>query len=574
MEHRRPATYILAVLVILALVASACAPAAQPAPAPAAPVAAPAVPPPVATPGAAPAAAKTPAPAVASSPTPAPSPVSTDRPKSGGILTVTGFDNPPHYDVTVGSISIVATAGILHAGLVRNDMQENAKVVPDLAESWEMTPDNKQYTFRLRKNAKWHDGKPVTAEDVKFTLSKRIQPDPGGLQESSDFEGIAGIDILDPSTVRISLGRPSYIFLSALAGAQRNPILPKHILEKSKNYRKQTIGAGAFRFKKHDEGVFFEVERFRDYFLSGLPYLDGIRVAVIADAGTRLAALRTHRVQLTALGAGGIRPTDRSVVQQIKGITVAPYATGSFFQAMPNLNVKPWNDIRVRRAAHLAIDRDKMNKLVKQGTGFVGGFLLRPNQFARPIEYYMQLPGYRLPKDPDITEAKRLLAEAGYPNGFKTNVLARASSFIPQQSEVLKQDWQKIGIEAILDIQPIAVETNRRYAEQWEVLSYGSGSGIMDPESSLGRGVLNTLFTFARTDKKAMELFSRQSETVDPTKRKALLHGLEDYLFEQLPAFPFFYDSGLVAFWNEVKGYGVPDGIYNIHNFVTVWLDQ
>jgi len=474
----------------------------------------------------------------------------------------------------VGSVGIVATAGMMHAGLLRYDMQDNGKMVPDLAASWDIAGDNKQYTFHLQKNARWHDGKPVTADDVKYTLEKRINPDPGGLQDTSDFDAVTSIEVVDASTVKISLSQPSYSFLPALAGAQRNPILPKHILEKSKNYRKQTVGAGAFKFKQHAPGVLFEVERFKDYFIPGLPYLDGIRGALIEDAGTRLAALRTHRVQLTTLGVGGIQPTDMPVIQQVKGITVVPYATGSFFHTMPNPNVKPWNDIRVRRAAHLALNRTEINQLVKQGTGFVGGFILTPNQFARPAEYYAKLPGYRLPKDQDIAEAKRLLAEAGYPNGFKTNVLVRKSSFIPDLSQVLRQQWLKIGIEATLDIQPVAVEADRRYTEQWDVLSYGSGSGIMDPDSSLSRGVLNPLFTFGRIDKKAMELFRLQSQTLDPAKRKAVLWELEDYLFEQLPTFPYFYDGGPMALWNEVKGYGVPDGIYSIYNYVTVWLDQ
>ncbi|MEK7681588.1 MAG: ABC transporter substrate-binding protein, partial [Chloroflexota bacterium] len=405
-------------------------------------------------------------------------------------------------------------------------------------------------------------------------LEKRIKPDPGGLQDTSDFDAVKSIEIPDANTVKIFLSQPSYSFLPALAGAQRNPILPKHILEKSKNYRKDTVGAGAFKFKQHATGVVFEVERFKDYFLPGLPYLDGIRGALIQDPGTRLAALRTHRVQLTSLGAGGLQPTDMPVLQQIKGITVVAYATGSFFHAMPNLNVKPWNDVRGRRAAHLVVNRTEVNQLVKQGTAYVGGFLLRPNEFARPLEYYDKLPGYRLPKDQDIAEAKRLLAQAGYPNGFKTNALVRRSGLFPQLSAVLREQWLKIGIDATLDLQPQAVEAERRYSEQWDVLCCGSGSGIMDPDSSLGRGVLNPLFTFAKTDKKAQDLFSLQSQTLDTTKRKAVLHDLEDYLFEQLPSFPFFYDSGPQAVWNEVKGYGVPDGIYSIHNYVTVWLDQ
>ncbi|MDO8530768.1 MAG: ABC transporter substrate-binding protein [Dehalococcoidia bacterium] len=582
------ATVLLGSLgVAFSLLASSCAPAAAPAPAPAAPPAAsapapaaapprPAAPAQPSAPSAAPAATPTRAAGAAATPSPASRPASpaAATPKKGGILTITVYSDPPHYDTTVGSFSIVATAGMMHAGLLRYDMQDNGKMVPDLAASWDVAGDDKQYTFRLQKNAKWHDGKPVTADDVKYTMEKRIKPDPGGLQDTSDFDAVKSIEVVDANTVKVSLSQPSYSFLPALAGAQRNPILPKHLLEKSKNYRKETVGAGAFKFKQHAPGVVFEVERFKDYFLPGLPYLDGIRGALIEDAGTRLAALRTHRVQLTTLGVGGIQPTDMPIIQQVKGITVVPYATGSFFHVMPNPNVKPWNDIRVRRAAHLAIDRTDVNKLVKQGTGFVGGFLLRPNEFARPIEYYEKLPGYRLPKDQDIAEAKRLMAEAGYPNGFKTNVLVRRSGFGPALSEVLRQQWLKIGIDATLDIQPQAIEADRRYAEQWDVIAYGAGAGIMDPDASLGRGVLNPLFTFGKTDKKAQELFTRQGMTLDPAKRKIILQELEDYMFEQLPAFPFFYDSGPQAVWNEVKGYGVPDGIYSIHNYVTVWLDQ
>ncbi|MEK7873872.1 MAG: ABC transporter substrate-binding protein, partial [Chloroflexota bacterium] len=331
------ATVILGSLgVAFSLLASSCAPAAAPAPAPAAPPAA-SAPAPAAVPPrpAAPAQPSAPSAAPAATPSPAPRPASpaAATPKKGGILTITVYSDPPHYDTTVGSFSIVATAGMMHAGLLRYDMQDNGKMVPDLAASWDVAGDDKQYTFRLQKNARWHDGKPVTADDVKYTLEKRIKPDPGGLQDTSDFDAVKSIEIVDASTVKVSLSQPSYSFLPALAGAQRNPILPKHILEKSKNYRKETVGAGAFKFKQHAPGVLFEVERFKDYFLPGLPYLDGVRAALIADAATRLAALRTHRVQITALGAAGQQPTDMPVIQQIKGITTYSYATGSFFQA-------------------------------------------------------------------------------------------------------------------------------------------------------------------------------------------------------------------------------------------------
>ncbi|MDP2952689.1 MAG: ABC transporter substrate-binding protein, partial [Chloroflexota bacterium] len=255
---------VISVLVILGLLLAACAPAASPTPAPTKP-------------------APTVAPA-APAPTAAPAPAA-EKPRSGGILTSSFSGDPSSFDShqerTVLNLAPVAPAYSL---LVQNDPADNSKIIPDLAERWEVSPDGKVYTFYIRKGVKFHDGKPATSADVKANFDRIIFPPKGVLSHRKDtLQSVEKLEAPDDYTVRFILKFPHAGFLQ-MVGNPYNSIFPKHVLEAKGDMKKDIVGTGPFKLKDFNRGVSFELVKNPDYFVPGRPYLDGITFYIIKDA--------------------------------------------------------------------------------------------------------------------------------------------------------------------------------------------------------------------------------------------------------------------------------------------------
>ncbi|MFH1484650.1 MAG: ABC transporter substrate-binding protein [Chloroflexota bacterium] len=573
-------------LTILGLLVISCAPAVAPtpkpeAPAPAkAPTTAPAAPAPTKAP-AAPPAKPTAAPAKPAAPSPSPKPT-VEQPRYGGILRVADKAETRDYDIHQAvSVRCQTPLSAVYNGLLQFDqVGDPGNIIGDLAERWEASPDGKVYTFYLHKNVKWHDGKPFSSEDVKFSIERQANPPKGTISPRKDsLTGIDKIETPDPSTVRIALQYRRAAFIPFVASAWCK-ILAKHVVEPLGNAKslKAQVGTGPFKLKEHVSGVSFEVTKNADYFLKGRPYVDGILRYFIMDTATRFAAFRTHKVNMTGLITMGFTPTEAEFVErELAGKATVHRFPGMVFVGL-SLNTKtpPFNDIRARKAVALALDRASASGMVLDEFK-VGGFQSPGGKWALPEDELMKIPGYRQPKDADRAEAKKLLAEAGYADGLKVKLLDRIGGTTQAvRAEFLQDQLKKVGIN--MELAPM--EDARYYSElgarRFTVGFFYMGVGIDDPDAGLvsifhTKGALN----YAQfSDEEVDQLLDEQSRELDEKKRRELVLKAQRRVMDLAPVVEIYWNWGVIGTWNEVRNWKPGNGIYERAMFQEVWLAQ
>jgi peptide/nickel transport system substrate-binding protein len=246
--------------------------------------------------------------------------------------------------------------------------------VPELAEKWSWQDGYKNLVFFLRKTVTWHDGRPFTSKDVKFTFDMvREAPDAAGklrVNPRKDWYGnVEAIETPDPSTVVFRLRRPQPSLLLMPASGD-SPVYPAHVAPADQ--RTRCVGTGPFKLKEWKRGEYVDYVKNPDYFVKGRPYLDGIRYLIVNERGTRTAALQAGR-------ADAASPLDSSpqIAAQLKaavpGMVITRVGAGNAENLLLNTTKPPFNDVRVRRALSRAVDRQAFIKAVLQGSGIPGG---------------------------------------------------------------------------------------------------------------------------------------------------------------------------------------------------------
>ena len=503
-----------------------------------------------------------------------------ETPRRGGVLlAVIGADPPsldPHQESTFATLQPVSP---LYSTLLQIDPYSYPKIVADAATEWKISPDGLTYTFKLRQGIRFHDGSALTAADVKATYDKIVFP-PKGVRSirQSAYSAVAGIEAPDASTVVFKLKFPSASLLSNLASPW-NVIYPKKLLDKDPNYFKANVmGSGPFKFKSYTRGATFEGERNPDYFVKDRPYLDGYKFFISPETSVRAAAIRSGRAyiefrDLPNSEVEAIRKQlgDKLVVQQTPMV-------GQFGIAINN-NAKPFTDIRVRKALTLGIDRYTGGKVLYPLNGLrdVGGLMRPGTEWGLPDAELQKLPGFGPDIEKNRAEARRLLAEAGYPNGFKV-VLKNRNVKLPYQdfAVFVIQEWRKIGIEA--ENRPL--ESAAWYAEgrdqgNFELIVLPTADFMDDPDLFLFRYTTGASQNWGRFSNPAVDdLFSRQARTVDPAERKKLAHDLQKIVLENAYYMPALWWRRNVVHWAKVKNYVAPPSHFTNQKLQDVWLAE
>ncbi|MGI0150227.1 MAG: ABC transporter substrate-binding protein, partial [Thermoplasmata archaeon] len=324
-------------------------------------------------------------------------------------------------------------------------------MIGDVASEWKISPDGLTYTFKIRQDIRFHDGSPLTAADVKATYDKIVFPPAGVLSiRKRAYTAIDRVEAPDPGTVVFKLKVPSASLLDNLASPW-NVIFPKKYLDKDPNYFKtNVVGSGPFKFKNYTRGSTFEGERNPDYFVKDRPYLDGYKFFISPETSVRAAAIRSGRAYIEFRGLPG---AEVEAIRKQLGDKVAVQETPAtgWWGISVNNTVKPFNDVRVRKALALGLDRYTAGRVLYPLTGlkFVGGLMRPDSDWAMPDAELEKFPGFGRDMDKNRAEAKRLLADAGYPNGLKI-VMKNRNVKLPYQdfAVFLIQEWRKIGIEA------------------------------------------------------------------------------------------------------------------------------
>jgi peptide/nickel transport system substrate-binding protein len=318
------------------------------------------------------------------------------------------------------------------------------------------------------------------------------------------------------------------------------------------------------------------VEKNPDYFIKGRPYLDGIKVYVMPDMSAYVAAFKAHQINLLA----GTPNLYKSHVEEIKA-AVKGVQTQAGQRVVQNVlwmnsEKKPWDDVRVRKAAWLAVDRQAAIKVLGEGDGSYGLLLAPEGKWGLPTAEILKLPGYRQPKDQDLAEAKKLMAEAGYAGGVDVVMDSRVGTTDERRAIFLKDQLGKIGIRATIQLNEIAQMYKIINAYTYNCVAYPNALAIDDPDDCFSRYWLpGAQWNRARLkDPKLNEMHAKQSQTMDVAQRKKLVRELEDYVIAQYPAVVLYWSPQYGCAWPEVKNWKIGYGIYNNLKYQDVWLDQ
>src|SRR5262245_158234 len=222
-------------------------------------------------------------------------------PRPGGILNWYNYSDPGRLDIhtELSGVVLFATIGV-YSGLLHYDPDEPSKIVGDLAERWTVSPDRRTYMFFLRKGVQWHDGQPFSSADVKATFDRILNPEFKGPRCGAALKPmVETVEVVDPHAVRVRLKFSAGTFVPMIASAWCR-IAAKHVLEKHGDLSKPEaqIGTGPFRFKRYERGSIIEWEKNKDYFIRGVPYLDGVKQFILTAPPTQLAAAKAGRIHL------------------------------------------------------------------------------------------------------------------------------------------------------------------------------------------------------------------------------------------------------------------------------------
>lgn len=441
------------------------------------------------------------------------------------------------------------------------------KIIGDLAQSWQLSADGKVYTFALVKNAKFHDGKPLTSADVKFTFDTMRNP-PSGIVSARKgaVSVVETIEAPDDYTVRFVLKQPTPSFLDTLASGWM-VILPKHVLEKGP-IKDTVIGSGPFMLKTYSHGVSVELVKNPNYHIKGRPYLDGIKAFIIPDQGTTYSYLKTGQLHIYV----SIQGQEAGQFKSQGDVVVLESPSTSVIGVTYNARVAPFDKLAVRKAASLAIDRAAALEVLQKGQGVFGGAVM-PGPWSMPTAELEKIPGYSADHGANLVEARRLLAEAGYPNGLTVKLLVRRIALFEPVGIFIKDQWAKIGINVTLDVQENAAFFAMQEKREFQGLVKGGSFNSSDPDEmrdtyNCKGGNNESGFCSPDLD----TLFEKMSGTLDPVERKKLANQWEKAVLADYGVYYMYWRKRFMGHYKTVNGLVLHPNIDNNFRMQDLWL--
>jgi peptide/nickel transport system substrate-binding protein len=508
-----------------------------------------------------------------------------DMPKRGGTLTyLIPADAPPSFDghreSTFATVHAFAPFYSLLVRVNPDNPSSTTDIVCDLCTGMTHSDDGKTWTFNIRQNVKFHDGSPLTADDVAASFNEIVFPPPGVLSPRlSNLLMIDKIEASDPATVVIRLKFPTEAFLPALA-SPFNWIYEKAILDKDPHwYEKNVMGTGPFKFVAYETGQSIKGERNPDYYDPKLPYLDGF-VAIYADKqATRVDAIRSDRA---AIEFRGMPPSSRDELAAALGdqLTVqeGDWDVGSAITM--NHQKKPFDDVRVRRALTLAIDRwggaPPLSKVAIVQT--VGGIVFPGSPLAATKDELQQIAGYWPDAEKSRDEARRLLKEAGA-EGLSFELLNRnVDQPYKYVGTWLIDQWSKIGLHVTQRVVPTGPWFDAMRNGDFDVVVEAPGYGIVNPLMDIQKFLPSSVDAenYARyDDKQAVDLYDAMLHESDPAKQRSAMRAFETYMLDtQAHAMWVLWWHRIVPYRGYVKGFKIAPTHFLNQDLARLWLDK
>ena len=446
------------------------------------------------------------------------------------------------------------------------NLDGEARVGPQLAESWDVSADGRRYTFRLRSDVTWHDGAPFSAEDVAFTYTMLVDPRATSRYQSlalpikgaeayaaGDAPTVEGISVVDDCTVVMELAEPHFGFLATMAF----PIVPRHILEgvatgerveDTEWSLRSPVGTGPFRISSYEPGgdaVFVANEAY----WGGTPSLDGLTLRRLDDEAA-LVAFGTGDIDVMFIDA-----LDADLARERPGARVEAFRTCEWRTIIFNHSHPALGDRRVREAVVRAIDREAIIRDVYQGMGEVIGSPLIMPEWAVNHRLDSQYP-----YDPE--GARALLAEAGFADGFRVELVTGPGAIPARHNAPFRGEVQRyladIGIDLVLNIKPIVEYVGDYENSRFDVYTCCGASGP-DPDftaiyfhssSMPPKGSNGARYVSAEAD----ELLLRGRAAADPEERAAVYHRYAEVLTHDLPWAALWHENRVLALAEGVGG--------------------
>jgi len=507
-------------------------------------------------------------------------------PKRGGVLQSVLIEDPPgllvHESATVSNVWPMSPC---YSNLVffhpQKPLESADTVIPELAEKWSWQDNYRNLVFFLRKNVRWHDGKPFTSRDVKYTFDvAREAPDaPAKFRLSARKDWWANVEAIEapePHTVVFRLKRPQPSLLLMLASGY-SPVYPAHV--PLGELRQKCVGTGPFKFKEWQRGQSVELERNPDYFIPDRPYLDGIKYTVISERGTRLAALQAGRLdafvplEMTKAMADAAKKSAPNLV-------ISEVGQNGSDNVILNVKRAPFDNPAVRRAVSLAMDRQGYVQSVRHG-GAVTGVGLMP----KPLGIWglsdpelRTLPGYR-GSAVDKAEARRLLASAGFgPGGkpVKVELSTRTLSIYLDVASFVADQLHQIGIEATVKQMDSAAWFPALARRDYQIGGNLTAGGFDDPDAyffenyKCGSSRNYSDYCNEEVDR----LIDQQSQELDRAKRLKLVLEIQRRLEADVARPMLGWRKEYFAHYPHVKNLVPHNALYNYGRMQDVWLDK
>ena len=517
-----------------------------------------------------------------------PAAAQTETPQTGGILNFVVGSKIPSYDAHMES-----TFGMIHpirpfySLLIRvnpDNPQSPTDFVCDLCDGDVPTATNNglTYAFKIRQDVKFHNGEPLTAADIKATFDKIVFP-PEGVPSTRKafFSSVDSITVPDTYTVVFNLKYASGAFIPALA-APYNFVYSKKDLDTNGYAWHQTNinGTGAFTFVEHKPGAYVEGKKYANFHVKGLPYLDGFMAISAPKMAVRLQAIRGGRA---AIEFRGFPPKARDDLVAALGdkIVVQESDWNCALQFLPNQRRKPFDDVRVRRALTLAVDRRAGSKYLSQIAivKTVGGIVFPGHPLSATEEELEQIAGYWPSIEKSRTEARRLLKEAGV-EGLEFVLTNRG---VDQPYRVvgtwLIDQWKKVGLKVTQNVLPSpAFYDAVRKKHDFDVTIYFNCQSIVNPLADVSGYQSDDIAgnNYAGYQDREMDkLFDAMNRSNDPAEQRRIMRAYEKRALDDQA-------YQLITLWwykinphrSYVKGWKIAPSHYLNQALDNIWLDK
>ncbi len=459
----------------------------------------------------------------------------------GGRLTIAMDVEPVGLDPTL--VTAFASHRVLeniYDGLLRYD--ENMKLVPNLAERYEIV-DPYTIVFEIRKNVKFHDGTPLTPDDVLFTFQRIM--DPAVKSPAATFYQDVESVTAEANKVIFKLKKPMANSLLPNFAGVNSSIISKAFLEKGENLQLKTNGTGPFYLAEYVPGNYLVLKKNPYYFVEGLPYLDEIRVLFMPEEISRVAALKNGDIDLARI----YEPLNlRQFPTQAFKIYRSPVL--SYYLIGFNTTRGPLKDPKVRNALNYAINREAIVKIVAFGEGVATG----------PMNPLVQ-PWALLPKDfeeykYDPSKAKKLLSEAGYPNGFEFEIVTSQRYNFEKVAQVIQAQLAEIGVRVKIDLVEWGIFISRWRESNFDAF-ISMNSGSIEPDIQFFRhfatGGSTNVFKYSNTT--VDQLLELGRNTVEVDKRKEIYDELQRILVKDSPVIFLYCSNQIFVSDSSIEGF-------------------